>query len=66
MVTFEDATECDFADNDREYYCGNHYPLCCAFRDAEYKAKRNSIFQQDGALPTSNDARGSMPPPSNA
>ena len=65
-VSFEDAAEYDFANNDRSLYGGDQYPLHCAFSNAEYKARRNSIFHPDGVPPTNNDARGSMPPPGNA
>jgi hypothetical protein len=58
--------EYDLADDDREYYGGDQYPLRRAYSDAEYEARWNSIFHPDGAAPTNNDARGSMPPPSNA
>jgi hypothetical protein len=48
------------------YMGGGQYPLRCAFSDAEYIAWWNSIFHPDGAPPTNNDARGSIPPPENA
>jgi hypothetical protein len=47
-------------------YMGGINPLRRAFSNAEYMARRNSIFHLDGAPPTSNDARGSIPPPENA
>ena len=60
-VSFEDSIEYDFSDDDRYLYGGNQYPLRCSFSEAEYEARRNSIFHPDGAPPTNNDARGSMP-----
>jgi hypothetical protein len=65
-VSFEDTADYDFADDDRNLHGDNQYPQCRAFSDAEYEARRNSIFHPDGAPPTNNDARGSVPPPSNA
>jgi len=64
-VSFEDSADYDFFNDDRYLY-GNQYPLCRSFSEAEYKARRNSIFHPDGAPPMKNDARGSMPPPENA
>ena len=43
-------------------YRGNQYPLRRSVSEAEYEARQNSIFHPDGAPPTNNDARGSMPP----
>jgi len=60
-VSFEDSAEYDFADDDRNLYGEGQYPLHRAFRDAEYEAHQNSMFHPDGAPPTSNDSRGSMP-----
>ena len=65
-VSFEDSSEYDFSDDDRYLYGGNQYPLRSSFSEAEYEARQNSIFHPDGAPPTNNDARGSMPPPENA
>ena len=65
-ISFENSAEYEFADDDRHLYRGDQYPLHRAFSDAEYMARRNSIFHLDGAPPTSYDARGSIPPPENA
>jgi hypothetical protein len=62
-VSFEDSADYDFADDDRNLYGEGQYPPRRAFNDAEYKARRNSIFLPDGVPPTTNDTRQSMPPP---
>jgi hypothetical protein len=60
---FSEPAEYDFADDDRNLYGEGQYPPRRAFNDAEYEARRNSIFHPDGVSPTNNDTRGSMPPP---
>ncbi len=62
-VSFEDSVEYDFANDDKNLYGEGQYPPRRAFSDAEYEARRNSIFHPDGAPPMNNDARGSRPPP---
>jgi len=62
-VSFEDSTEYDFADDDRNLYGEGQYPPRCAFSNAEYEARRNAIFHPDGNPPTNNDTMASMPPP---
>jgi hypothetical protein len=62
-ISFEDSTEYDFADNDRNLYGEGQYPPHRAFSDAEYEARRNAIFNPEGAPPTNTDSRESMPPP---
>ena len=61
-VSFEDSSGYDFADNGRNLCGENQYPLRRAFSDAEYEARRNSIFHPDGTPPTNNEARGPIPP----
>ncbi len=65
-VSFEEAAEYDFTDDERSLYGGDQYPPRRALSDAEYEARRNSIFNPDGVPPTNNDARGSIPTPGNA
>jgi hypothetical protein len=48
LVSFEEAAEYDLANNGRDYYGGDTYPLRRAFSNARYKARQNSIFQPDG------------------
>jgi len=60
-VSFEDAAEYEFANNDRKLYGEDQYPLCRAFSNAEYEDRRNSIFNPDGTSPTNNDARDLCP-----
>jgi hypothetical protein len=62
-VSFEDSAEYDFAADGRNLYGKGQYPPSHAFSDAEYEARRNSIFHPDGVPPTNNDTRGSIPPP---
>ncbi len=59
-VSFEDAAEYDFPDNNRSLYGRDQYPLHRAFSNAEYKARRNSIFHPDDVPPTNNDANLAM------
>ncbi len=62
-VSFEDSTEYDFADDDRNLYGEGQYPPHRAFSDAEYEDRWNAIFHPNGAPPTNNNSRESMPPP---
>ena len=62
-ISFEESVEYDFTDDDRILYGEGQYSPRRAFSDAEYEARRNSIFHPDGIPPTNNDTRGSMPPP---
>jgi hypothetical protein len=50
-VSFEDAVEYDFADDDRNLYGEDQYPLRRAFSDAEYEAHWNSISIRMAPLP---------------
>ncbi len=66
-VSFDDAAEYDYIDDARTLFGDEPYPpLRCAFSDAEYEARQQSIFHPNGASPMNNDARGSMPPPAPA
>ena len=65
-VSFEDSADYDFADDDRNLYGEGQYPPRRTFNDAEYEARRNSIFLPDGVPPTTNDTRRSMHPPETA
>jgi hypothetical protein len=51
QVSFEEAAEYNLANNGRDYYGMDNYPLRCAFSNAGYEARRNSIFQPDGTHP---------------
>ena len=62
-VSFEDSADYDFADDDRNLYGEGQYPPYRVFNDAEYEARRDSIFHPDGIPPTNDNTRGSMPPP---
>ena len=42
-VSFEDAAEYDFANDDRNPHGEDHYPLRRAFSEAEYEAHRNQL-----------------------
>jgi hypothetical protein len=64
-ISFEDAAEYDFVNDNMHLYGRDQYPPRRAFSDPEYEARWNSIFHPDGAPPTNNDAMGSMPPPEN-
>jgi hypothetical protein len=71
-VTFEDKGDYDFADDGRDY-SGGRYSIRLSLSDSEYEARRNAIFQPEGA-PLAGDTAGEhhaggrgggqpMPPP---
>ncbi len=72
-VLFEGDGNYEFADDGRDY-SGSRYMIRRGLNDSEYKARRNAIFQPEGAPPTRDSTAGSthtegrgggqpMPPP---
>ncbi len=57
-ISFKDNGNYEFADDGRDYF-GSRYMIRHGLNDLEYEARRNAIFQPEGAPPTRDSNAGS-------